>query len=364
MRITYFAVSTRLGPSSRYRIYQYQNFFNNHDHRLIIAPALGDKYFQAERFQGFSRWWRRLIFFCVGLFRRLLQLRHLCQADLIIIEREFFAFIPPVFEWLIHLSRQSYVLELDDAIYLQNGRRRKYPHLLRMAKAVIVGNESLANHCLKYNKNVHVIPTTISIKRYPKRKHYKHASLARIGWVGLAYNYPHLHTIASALTEVCRLAPAKLVILSARPEQFAFPYELVMWQENKETEIISSFDIGIMPLRDTAFARGKCGLKLMQYMACGIPSVASPVGVNKQIIKHNENGLLATTADEWREALLSLLNDETLRQRLGQSARVTIEKKYSLEVWGPRLVRLYEEFYTSPFKNNKAGATRILSGVW
>ena len=163
----------------------------------------------------------------------------------------------------------------------------------------------------------------------------------RIGWVGLAYNFFHLGSIATVLAQVCQEGGAKLVVVSARPPALPFAYEFVRWSEDEENEVIAGFDIGIMPLTDTPFARGKCGLKLLQYMACGIPSVASPVGVNNEIVEHGKNGLLATSATDWHACLMQLLGDAALRARLGAAARQTVEDRYAFELWGPRLAQLY-----------------------
>ena len=115
------------------------------------------------------------------------------------------------------------------------------------------------------------------------------------------------------------------------------------WTEDSEVACIQNMDIGIMPLIDTPWARGKCGYKLIQYMACGLPVIASPVGVNAEIVEHGVNGLLATTAAEWREALTTLLRDPALRHRMGREGRRRVEQRYSLQIWGPRVAALLRE---------------------
>jgi hypothetical protein len=116
-----------------------------------------------------------------------------------------------------------------------------------------------------------------------------------------------------------------------------------LWSEDSEVAMIQSMDIGIMPLTDSPWARGKCGYKLIQYMACGLPVVASPVGVNADIVEHGVNGFLATTEDEWRQALTTLLRDPDLRRRMGAAGRRKVETDYSLQVWGPRVAAIFHE---------------------
>jgi glycosyltransferase involved in cell wall biosynthesis len=129
--------------------------------------------------------------------------------------------------------------------------------------------------------------------------------------------------------------------MGADPKAEAQPLlDLVEWSEAAEVPFLQAVDIGIMPLSDTPWARGKCGYKLIQYMACGLPVVASPVGVNAEIVEHGVNGFLATTEAEWSEALATLLRDPALRQRMGAAGRRKVEEHYSLQVWGPRVAAL------------------------
>ena len=117
----------------------------------------------------------------------------------------------------------------------------------------------------------------------------------------------------------------------------AVPTEHVPWTEAAEVAAIAEFDVGIMPLADEPWERGKCGYKLIQYMACGLPVVASPVGVNRQIVEHGVNGFLAETPTQWDEALRTLLADPALRQRMGQAGRQKVERQFSLQVTGPKV---------------------------
>ncbi len=117
--------------------------------------------------------------------------------------------------------------------------------------------------------------------------------------------------------------------------------ELIEWSEANEVAEVQSFDIGIMPLQDQPFERGKCGYKLIQYMSCGLPVVASPVGVNAEIVREGFNGFLASNEDEWREALTMLITDGVLRDRMGRAGREIVVERYSLVSQAPRLVELF-----------------------
>ena len=137
---------------------------------------------------------------------------------------------------------------------------------------------------------------------------------------------------------------AGLRIVGARPDaarEGAFVFE--PWSEATEVPLIQTFDIGIMPLTDTPWARGKCGYKLIQYMACGLPVIASPVGVNADIVEHGVNGFLADTEEEWAQAISTLLNDRELRRRMGAAGRKKVEAEYSLQVWGPKVAAMIRD---------------------
>ncbi len=278
-----------------------------------------------------------------AFFRRLAGIFRIWGADVVAIEREFFPCFPPVFELLIKVLKGGYVLEFDDAVFLSRGRKRKYPATIKMASRVIVGNAYLDSFARRFNENTAVIPTCIDVNSYKPKEHYGLSSPAAIGWVGLAYNFIHLNSIASVINKICREKGSELVVVSARKPPLDIPLQFVQWDLEKERDVIGSFDIGIMPLEDTPYSRGKCGLKVLQYMGAGVPVVASPVGVNREIISDGVNGFLANSHEEWYEKLKMLIEDEELRVRLGREGRRTVEKGYDLEKFGDRLVSIYTE---------------------
>jgi glycosyltransferase involved in cell wall biosynthesis len=340
-RLLYFALSTRPGPTSRYRIFQYLQNLTDAGLRVLVAPALGDSYFFADSQRAPLRKLRKVLAAMIACVRRLTQLPRIFFADIIVIEREFLPRLPPIFEALIRCFTRGYILELDDAMYLAPGRKWFYPWTMRMARRVIVGNQVLADHVRAYNNDVTVIPTSVDLDRYPQKNSYALHCPARVGWVGLVSNYPHLYAIAPALKSIHEKLDATIVVVSARPPVLNFPIEFIRWDEESEPKKIADFDIGLMPLLDTPFARGKCGLKLLQYMAAGVPVMASPVGVNAAIIKHGENGMLTTSVAAWSEHLDDLLHDVHLRERLGRAGRLTVEQRFSLAV----ISRTLGDFY-------------------
>ncbi|HEV3166662.1 MAG TPA: glycosyltransferase family 4 protein, partial [Isosphaeraceae bacterium] len=262
---------------------------------------------------------------------------------------------PPVLETLL-AQRVPFVYDFDDAIFLPASneinprvRRLKRPHhvgkIVAMATRTTVGNEFLASYARQFNGNTHVIPTTLDTDEYRPREKSEAKRALRIGWSGSFSTASHLHTIDPALRQVLRWPRTELFVLGAPDFQLAGARNVIAKRWTLETEIadVSSFDIGLMPLPDTALSRGKCGFKALLYMSLGIPCIVSPVGVNCEIIKDGENGLLASTEDEWVEAIGRLADDPALRKRLAEAGRQTVVERYSGQRWAPRFLDILRE---------------------
>ena len=165
-----------------------------------------------------------------------------------------------------------------------------------------------------------------------------------VGWIGSPSTWAFVKPIVPLLTELMDSLNFTVKVVGAGPQTKSPPrFEFLPWSEAEEIRFIQSMDIGIMPLPDEPWARGKCGYKLIQYMACGLPVIASPVGVNSSIVDHGKNGFLATTPQEWAEAITTLARDATLRRTMGAEGRRKIERAYSLAVHGPRLAGMLHE---------------------
>ena len=233
--------------------------------------------------------------------------------------------------------------EYDDAIYMTPLHKEKLELTLKLAKGVIVGNPWLAAWARSYNKNVHIVPTVVDTEKLQPKSDYSLKKPVRIGWIGQPYNFPMIETVGAALQRVGAKTRIELVVISARG--FRLPgvkTRLIKWSLETEADALKSLDIGIMPLFDDEWSKGKCGAKLLQYMAAGVPAIATPVGVNKTIADFGEAALLPETEDEWVGALETLIESETLRRELAERARKKVEEEYSLTVWAPKLAELYK----------------------
>lgn len=255
------------------------------------------------------------------------------------------------------------VYDLDDAVMFHEIERNeavtgkfflRFVNMAAQCKGVIAGNAYLAELARAARKppgvadeNVIVLPTPVDTSRIPARLPERSPDRLVIGWIGTRGNLSHLGRIAGPLAGVCgrhRQSPEVIcrVISDARPDLPGVSLEYKPWSAESEIADLRSFDIGVMPLSDDLWTRGKGGFKLLQYMAAGAAAIASPVGINRDIVRHGENGLLATTEHEWESRLEALVSDAALRERLALAARETVERDYSLETYNARLASFLE----------------------
>ena len=269
--------------------------------------------------------------------------------DLLWIEKELFPWLPAWAEVLLDRRGIPYVVDYDDAIYHRYNLHRdpliralmgkNIDAVMQHAATVVVGNDYLAGHARQVGASkIEYLPTVVDIDRYPICE--KKNQQFRIGWIGSPITAPYLGLIKDALDEVCKQTKACIVLIGAGDRDMlpGLEKESLPWNEDSEVANIQSCDVGIMPLPDEPFTRGKCGYKLIQYMAAGLPVVASPVGVNKTIVEQGKTGLLASSQEEWMQALVRLYHDVTMRNNMGRAGREKVEKEYNIQITAPRLL--------------------------
>jgi glycosyltransferase involved in cell wall biosynthesis len=335
----------RLGSTSRLRFYQYLPHLEAHGVRVTSLPLLNDEYvrrlYAGERQSAAS--------LARAYARRLAALLRARRFDLAWVEKEFLPWLPA---FAPSLLRIPYAADYDDAAFHRYDQhpnplvRRllggKIDTVMRRAALVIAGNAYLAQHARQAGApRVETLPTVIDTRRYGVTPPREPGSF-RVGWIGAPVTVNYLRLIQPALERVIQPGTSLTLVGAADPLGGRVPLESRPWSESTEVAEIQRFDAGIMPLPDEPFERGKCGYKLIQYMGCGLPVVASPVGVNTRIVEHGVNGFLAGTQDEWVAALDALRRDPALRQRMGAAGRAKVEQEYSLETAAPRLLAMLE----------------------
>ena len=339
-------------PGQRYRLEQWEPLLRERGVDITYAPfecaELNDVVYK----QGQIAKKLRLVVQALG--RRAALLSKLTNYDVIYLHREAALLGPAVFERLIHRSGVPIVFDFDDAIFLSykspsNGYLSylkfagKTKTNCRLAAHVMVGNPYLAEYARQFNRNVSIIPTTIDTDKYKPVNIEDASGPVVIGWTGSHSTVQHLDTLRSALAKLAQRESIRLRVIGTPNYQIeGVEFETIMWRSETEVEDLSAVDIGIMPLPDDNWARGKCGAKALQFMAMGIPTVCSPVGVNTDIIQDNENGLIANSEDEWIEKLSLLIRSRELRARLGKAGRQTIEQRFSAAVQAPRVYEVLE----------------------
>jgi glycosyltransferase involved in cell wall biosynthesis len=348
--LAYYSKTSLVGPSSRYRIYQFLPFLDAAGVSCRVYPLFGPAYFRILEIRFVPlRFVAKLGYVATRFLKRVWDLLTMPAADVVTIEGQIFPYVPAVVDRLIVRAFSKVVVEFDDAIYLTPFHRTKISILLRSVSASVVGNEGLARYARQYSSRVTVIPTVVDTQRFaPSKAESETGKALTVVWVGLAYNLECLNMVAPVLRELAEQGIISFrVVCSHRPMLDGLDIEFRPWSLEGEVEDLRDCQIGIMPLPDTEWARGKCGLKLLQYMACGMATVASPVGVNVEIVRDGETGFLASSPDAWREKLIRLCLDRELRVRFGLAGRRRVEEAYSLDLWGPRLAEHYLELANS-----------------
>lgn len=320
-------------PSARFRVRQY-------------IPALRGEGVELEEFaSGFGQYpprtrWARPFWALATLAERMPDLVMSHRYDAVLLQRE----IMSSFVTLEPMTTRPRILDVDDAIFLQRGGgfARK---LAELSDKVICGNNYLAEWFGRWNINVDVIPTAVDTERYLPNADTKLSGRPLvIGWIGTSGNYKYLYGIEGALGKVMHALPGtRLKVVGDQLPEFRHltldQIDFVPWSETIEAQAIQSMDIGIMPLEDSPWARGKCSFKMLQYMATGLPVVVSPVGMNAEILTLGELGVGATTEKQWLDGLIALLEDGALRARFGAEGRRVVESSFSIRVVAPLLAR-------------------------
>jgi glycosyltransferase involved in cell wall biosynthesis len=335
MKVLFLATNSPiLEAGTRYRVAQYLNHVSAAGHHTTLHT-----FFPA---QG-GRSWKLT---ARGLLQRSSDIAQAHRYDLALVYREL---LPHGINHAIPLvsAQVPYVFDFDDSVFLptQKGWRAlvsspsSTAKLVAGAKVVFAGNTYLGDYARQFSDRVEVLPTVVDTSRYcpitkPERK------VPLIGWIGSYTTAPYLDRLLPMLDALAKDVAFKLRIVGTpRPIRLQnVEVECPRWSAETEHSFFQDLDVGLYPLTDDAWSRGKCGFKAIQYMACEVPSVVSPVGVVQEIVRDGRDGLWASSLDQWREALIRLLRDPDLRVTLGRSGRTRIESDYSLRAMAPRFL--------------------------
>ena len=348
MRVLAFPKYGSLAASTRQRFMQFEPGLAEAGISVDYSPLLDNDHLR-RLVKG-----RRASPFAVGRAygSRAAKLLDAKSYDLLWLGYEFFPYLPGFIEaWSARIAATPFVLDYDDAIFHMYDRARspivrlalgkKLSPLMRRAALCICGNEYVRDYAAEFSDNTVVVPTVVDtdiyrpIRRTPERP-------VTVGWIGSPSTWNYVRPLLPVLARLCETRDVRVLVVGAgdAAENDRFPgLDLAEWSEEAEVELVQSMDIGIMPLTDDPWARGKSGYKLVQYLACGLPVVASPVGANANIVTE-EAGFLATDLGDWQDRLEILIASADLRRRMGERGRERAVADYSLAAYGPVVVEL------------------------
>lgn len=328
------------------RTYQFIEPLAQHGIHVDVEPLFSDEYLQgiysgsADRARQGSH----------ALLRRIGVMLRAGRYDLAWIEKEALPYMPWIVEGLAGLLLPPFIADYDDALFhlydqspkpaIRKLLGRKIDKVMAASAAVVAGNRYLADRAAKAGaKRIEIIPTVLDPSRY-KVSSCRQRDRLRIGWIGTPMTAPYLRTIAPALARAQTELGAQIALIGSGPVTLpAVSPEIIPWTETSEAANVASLTVGIMPLLDTPWERGKCGYKLLQYMASGKPVIASPVGANNDIVR-SDIGFLARSNDEWFDAFSKLAADPGSADAMGVRGRKRVEEEYSIEAAAPRIASL------------------------
>ena len=333
-------------PSSRLRIAAYADHFLRRDWRLRMhhfdsgmgkaLPRAGSWWKRAAR--RLQRGWQTA--------RAMSALHKLQPDEPIVISREL-----PVSRWPFLKAPNPMVLDIDDALYLGPGRNRLL-ELCQRAQVVVCGNSTIAGELSPFSRRCVVIPTAVDTDLFRVRTDYRLNGSLRVGWLGSSMSIEQtLLPWLDVLGEIRRQVSFELVVISDEPPNFLRDLgwaRFLPWSPAVEKSIADHMDVGLMPLQDNPYQAAKCGAKLVQYMAAGLPVIATPVGVNRDLVVDGVTGCWAARPDDWRQAIHRLAEQETLRAAFGRAGREQVVRNYSIARWADRWVGLLNEFSRQP----------------
>lgn len=344
------------GAGCRFRVAQYVPLLESHGLDVTIVPFYTPDFFRLVYRRG--HFVQKSAGFLKLAWRRLRVLRTVRDYDVVFLYREAIPIGPPLIERAIARRGIPIVLDFDDAIFLPNVSEAnraigflknpgRLAEVIRLSAHVVAGNGFLGDYARRFTAAVTVVPTAVDTSKFVPRAQSMTGSPAPpvVGWIGSPTTYHYVEEMGPLLKEVAESHPFTLKISGAgKPVHFdGVAVEEAPWSVASEVSLFNSCDVGIYPLSDDDWSRGKCGFKAIQFMACGVPVVAAAVGVNREIIRDGENGFLAATRQEWAEKLSRLLTDPALRARFAAAGRRTIETRYSLHVTAPQLERILRD---------------------
>lgn len=347
-------------PSQRYRFEQYLPFLEEHGFSFTFSHLLNEQ--DDKIFYSQGKFLAKAFILLKSIFIRLKDCFRFKHFDIIFIQREASFLGTSFFEKQAFHSGKLVIFDFDDSIWLADTspgnkkwewikKPKKFFRNISYAHVVIAGNAYLASKSEPVNKNTMIIPTTVDTAFHVPKPELRNKEVVVIGWSGSISTVKHFELILPVLLKMKEKYGEKIkfkIIGDKNYKNYLLPLETVAWSETTEVDELNSLDIGLMPLPDDEWAKGKCGLKGLSYMACEVPVVMSAVGENKNIIAHGKNGFLAANENDWVEFLIQLIENKNLREAVGKAGRKTVIEKYSVEANKQKYLNVFKSHPVFP----------------
>lgn len=340
-------------PSQRFRFEQYIPYLKDNGYEFDFSYLLDAK--DDKTFYGNGSYFSKASIVIKSIWKRWREVRKASSYDLVFVQREAFMLGTAYFEKAIS-KKAPMIFDFDDAIWLHeisDANKRlaflkdatKTSSIIKPAALVLAGNDFLANYARQFNQSISIVPTTIDTDTY-RLTHKKENKGVCIGWSGSFSTIKHFATAIPVLKKLKEKYGDKIyfkIIGDAKYYCEELATQGIAWNGATEIEDLSEIDIGIMPLPDDEWSKGKCGLKGLQYMALNIPTLMTPVGVNTDIVKNDINGYLPKTEEEWVQVLSMLIDNPGKRKEVGDNGRKTVEVEYSVIRWREQYKILFDK---------------------
>lgn len=349
MNLYFFPKYTQIGPSSRYRIYQYLGYFD--DYKINVFPFFDESYSPAKSYKSI----KGIIHLIKLYLRRLNYILKIKPEDIVYVQYEFTPFLP-FFSLFFKLKKIKFIVDFDDAAFHDYDQHKnvvirklfsnKISNVIKNSVTVITGSPYLTKYALLYNEHVIEIPTSIDINKYSLSEYKNIEDKLVIGWVGSITTSVNLLALIPVFEYLknenynfeIRLLGFNVELASKFKD---LPIKIIPWESGSEVENIYQFSVGIMPLENKPFNKGKCAFKLIQYMACGIPTISTPLEANVKVNRGNFN-LFAQTTQDWINALNEIKNNPLKYKKVGLQNRKIVDKFYTIQVNKEKYIKVFD----------------------
>lgn len=346
-------------PSQRLKFEQYYSYFEKEGVECIKRPFMNEAFYRIV-YQK-KRYLEKIIFTLFGYVMRCIHIIEAMRCDVVYLHLEAAPLGPPFFEYILHKLKKPIIYDIDDIVYLPHASKvnsfiralkyyKKIPQIIKLSSHVITVTSYLKNFCLQHNTHVTNIPPTIDTDKYSIADKTSDSKIC-IGWTGSHSTSEYLLLLENVLRRIAQKYDIRIKVIGDQDFKISgLPVEAKEWCVGDEIKDIQDIDIGLYPLPKNEWIMGKGGLKALQYMGMGIPTVATRIGAVLDFIQDGTNGFLADSDEEWIQKLSRLIEDIELRKKIGISARKTVEERFSVKANAPKMLEIIRSVYKEHYK--------------